>query len=286
MTQPTTITSISGGRTSAYIAANYPADYIVFALVCIDCHNAGAHIDKAIKRMVNDRLQKFCSHWPEFVATSEDPQVLRTIFDLEQKIGQEIVWLRGIGWEQAIRWRQCIPNKIKRWCTTWFKIVPIFEWCLKYTGLPVRTNIGYRYDEMERADAFFGGSLKYPVRCERYKSGDWKHRWEVFENWQTPVFPLIRDKVMRPQIMKFWEGSEIKFAADSNCQNCFWKPEQQLRENFKTNASIMRWAQIQEDLAERTFKESMNMEQISRLGMQLDFLTGTGAGCNAGFCHD
>ena len=28
-----TVNSVSGGKTSAYIAANYPADYDVFALV-------------------------------------------------------------------------------------------------------------------------------------------------------------------------------------------------------------------------------------------------------------
>ena len=27
---------MSGGKSSAYIAANYPADFLVFALVCID----------------------------------------------------------------------------------------------------------------------------------------------------------------------------------------------------------------------------------------------------------
>lgn len=53
-----------------------------------------------MKQMVNDRLQKYCSHYPEFVATSEDPKVLKVIFDLEQRIGREIIWLRGMGWEE------------------------------------------------------------------------------------------------------------------------------------------------------------------------------------------
>lgn len=71
-----TVNSLSGGKTSSYIAVHYPADIEVFALCCIDCHNAGATIDKRMKQMVNDRLQKYCSHYPEFVATSEDPKVL------------------------------------------------------------------------------------------------------------------------------------------------------------------------------------------------------------------
>lgn len=105
-----TVNSLSGGKTSSYIAVHYPADIELFALCCIDCHNAGATIDKRMKQMVNDRLQKYCSHYPEFVATSEDPKVLKVIFDLEQRIGREIIWLRGMGWEEMIRRKRAIPN--------------------------------------------------------------------------------------------------------------------------------------------------------------------------------
>ena len=41
--------------------------------------------------LVNDRLQKYCSHYPEFVATSEDPKILGVMFDLEQMIGSHDV---------------------------------------------------------------------------------------------------------------------------------------------------------------------------------------------------
>jgi len=34
-----TVNSLSGGKTSAYLAAHFPADLDVFALVCIDDHN-------------------------------------------------------------------------------------------------------------------------------------------------------------------------------------------------------------------------------------------------------
>jgi diphthamide synthase (EF-2-diphthine--ammonia ligase) len=35
----TTINSLSGGKTSSYLAVHYPADIEVFAVVCIDDHN-------------------------------------------------------------------------------------------------------------------------------------------------------------------------------------------------------------------------------------------------------
>lgn len=43
-----TVNSLSGGKTSSYIAMNYPADIEIFALCCIDSHNAGRDIDKKI----------------------------------------------------------------------------------------------------------------------------------------------------------------------------------------------------------------------------------------------
>lgn len=86
-----TVNSLSGGKTSSYIAVHYPADYDVFALCCIDSHNAGRSIDSKMKQRVNDKLQKYCSHYPEFVATSEDSKILQVMFDLEQMTGREII---------------------------------------------------------------------------------------------------------------------------------------------------------------------------------------------------
>lgn len=175
-----TVNSLSGGKTSSYIAVHYPADIEVFALCCIDCHNAGATIDKRMKQMVNDRLQKYCSHYPEFVATSEDPKVLKVIFDLEQRIGREIIWLRGMGWEEMIRRKRAIPNRTKRFCTTVLKMQPIFEFLYSYHELPVRMRIGYRYDEQERA-LRFTENFKFAYMAEwQERSCRWINRWQDY----------------------------------------------------------------------------------------------------------
>ena len=52
-----TVNSLSGGKTSSYIAVHYPADIEIFALCCIDCHNAGKNIDKQMKQRVNDKYR-------------------------------------------------------------------------------------------------------------------------------------------------------------------------------------------------------------------------------------
>ena len=280
-----TVNSLSGGKTSSFIAVHYPADYDVFALCCIDCHNAGGKIDRIMKQRVNDRLQEYCSHYSEFKATSEDPKILKVIFDLEQMIGRKITWLRGDGWETMIRKKQAIPNMQKRFCTTVLKMIPIFEFLYKYTELPVKMRIGYRFDEQERMNNF-NEYFKYPALCQyQPKSNRWIQRWNMIK-WREGEFPLIENKTFHHQINEYWQGKNIDFPEDSNCQNCFWKQPQQLRKNFDTNNPIMQWSKIMEELQGNTFKEKINFHQIERITPQLEFYYGTGSGCQAGFCTD
>ena len=59
-----TVNSVSGGQTSAYLMAKYPADFNLFSLVEIDtesCRYVGAH-----RQWVEDKLGR------TFVGTLED----------------------------------------------------------------------------------------------------------------------------------------------------------------------------------------------------------------------
>lgn len=280
-----TVNSLSGGKTSSYLAYHYPADYELFALVCIDDHNAGRDIPKSLKQKVNDKLQKYSSHWPEFRATAEDPKTLTAIFDLEQLIGREITWLRGIGWEEMMVKKKAVPNRTKRFCTTMMKFYPIFEFCYLYTDLPVEMRIGYRYDEKERIEKFTE-LINYPYKSQFYpNSQQWQQRWKDYQ-WRIGSFPLVNDKVFHHQIQNFWKGYDIEFPTDSNCQNCFWKHEQQLRKNMETNTPIMQWAKVMEEIHGHTFRDEYSLLQIEKMGIQQDFNFGTGSGCQAGFCTD
>lgn len=282
-----TVNSLSGGRTSAYLAAHYPADLEVFSLVCVDSHNAAGSLkkEKKLVQMVNDKLQKYCSSYPEFVATTEDPVILKTMFDLEQFIGREIIWLRGMGWEKMLEMKQAIPNIAKRFCTTELKLRPIFDFLHCFHDLPVKMRIGYRYDEMERKDSFTD-TMKYATHCQFYpNSNRWNHRWSEMV-WRIGEFPLIDDKVHHFKVRSYWENKSVPFAPDSNCQNCFWKHEQQLRKNFDNNPTIMKWAAVMEAMWGRTFRDKYSLLQIAKMPIQQDFIFGTGAGCSAGGCTD
>jgi len=133
------------------MAVRFPADYEEFSLVCIDDVKC-APVDKKVIQRVNDKLQKYCSHRQEFIATAEDDLTLTAVLDLEQHIGREIIWLRGDSFEVVNKRRKALPNQFKRFCTTEMKMRPIWDWWYKNINEKVKMGIGFRFDEMERAE--------------------------------------------------------------------------------------------------------------------------------------
>lgn len=70
-----TVNSLSGGKTSSYMALHYEADYNVFSLVCIDDASCTPS-DKKLVQRVNDKLeQSQGGKYGDFIATAEDDQV-------------------------------------------------------------------------------------------------------------------------------------------------------------------------------------------------------------------
>lgn len=266
-----TVHSLSGGKTSSYMAVHYPADYYVFALVTIDEHNCKPK-DKSIIKFVSNKLNK------DFIGTAEDDLTLYVIMDLEQKIGKEITWVSGKSFDKLINYKnQYLPNSLTRYCTTEMKMRPIFDWWYKNIGQKIKMGIGYRYDEQERKDRF----------TESFKgivgNRGTRNKWEEIE-WREGWFPLIDYKIIHPTIVKWANSSGLSFPLDSNCVGCFHKPIQQLRKNFDTNPEKMEWFANKEGSSR--WKQEIDYKTIKKLPLQLDFYFGTGAGCNAGFCTD
>ena len=146
-----TVTSVSGGQSSAYIAANYPADFLVFALVCID-HPPAAPKDKKLVQLVSDRIGK------EFIATAEDDVILHTMLDLEQFLGQRIDWVTGPSFDEIIAapHNNLLPSAMRRYCTAEMKMAPIFQWwrnhCNIGEGEAVWMQVGFRAGEEARGE--------------------------------------------------------------------------------------------------------------------------------------
>lgn len=268
------INSLSGGKTSSYMALHYPTKYNVFALVTIEDVSCKPK-DESIIRFVSDKIGR------DFIATAEDDLTLYAMRDLEQLLGNEIIWVAGHSFEQVNRKvtsGKGLPNMMWRFCTTELKMRPIFDWWYKNIGEKVDMNIGIRYDEMERA-----AKIRNSFKGITGKRGT-RNKWEEIE-WREAKFPLIENKIIHPTVVKWANHSGLKFPSDSNCVGCFHKPIQQLRKNWDDNSNKMQWFANQEDENKR-WKKELNYEQIKNLMLQSEFDFGTGAGCNAGFCTD
>lgn len=265
------INSLSGGKTSSYMAVHYPADYNIFALVTIEDKNCTPK-DESIIKYVSDKIGK------DFIATAESDTTLFAMRDLEQLVGKEIIWVSGLPFEKMMKKKGgALPNQQWRFCTTELKMRPIWDWWYANIGEKVKMGIGFRYDEIERAERL-STSFKGVVG----KRGT-RNKWEEIE-WREGYFPLIEDKIVHYHVKKWADKSGLIFPNDSNCVGCFHKPLQQLRKNWDDETTKMQWFANQETNAR--WKKEMTYEQIKTIGLQQEFIFGTGSGCQAGFCTD
>jgi hypothetical protein len=274
-----TVNSLSGGKTSSYMAVHYPADYNIFALVKIDDLNCKPK-DQSIIRYASEKIGQ------DFIATAESDLTLYAMRDLEQLIGKEIVWVSGDSFETVIKKQGAVPNMARRFCTTYMKIKPIAEYIyhnIISEGEKVFSNIGIRYDEKERAKQT-SEERELKTKIVIGKRGA-RNKWgEV--SWGIANYPLVYDKITHYSVYKFWQGQNIKFPDDSNCVGCFWKDVQQLRKNYDDNYDKMEWFNRMEINSKYNWKSSITYDKIKNIGLQQDFFFGTGSGCQAGFCTD
>lgn len=236
------VNSLSGGKSSSYLAVHFPADYELFSLVCINRKEA-APKDNYVKRYVEIKLGKFADEFGEFIATAEDDATLQAMIDLEQYIGREIHWVRGMSFDDVIDkgTQTRLPSWARRYCTEKMKLLPIFLWWFYNIGEKCNMRIGFRFDEFDRMERFFNNSnpsnFKIPVACST--KGKRLQRHEYF-NWRHCSMPLIKHGISKEKVTEYWEkngwiagnlfeeGRKIKFPAISNCIGCFHKQEETL----------------------------------------------------------
>lgn len=267
------VNSLSGGKTSSYMAVKYPADYNVFALVRIEADYCKPK-DESIVKYVSEKINM------DFIATAESDKTLYVVRDLEQMIGKEIIWRTGETFEQVIANKKALPNIIWRFCTTEMKMKPIFDYCQTEIKSIVNMQIGFRYDEKERANR---ENTKFKTIVGKSENG--RNKWDEIY-WRECSYPLIDNMITHYPVYQFAEKSGLTFPPDSNCVGCFWKPIQQLRKNWEDEPLKMRWFSEMEEKQKREFKKEMKYKTIKKIGLQTDFNFGTGSGCQAGFCTD
>jgi hypothetical protein len=274
-----TVTSISGGMTSAYVAANYPSDYYVFALVTTNDKKL-LYPDAKLRQIVSDKIGK------EFIGTLEDNIIIHTILDLEQFIGKEINWVVGKPFEEIIirKDKVYLPNKTQRFCTTEMKLRPIFNWWYVNINKIVQMQIGYRANEGRRANNMLSkvnsdGLLEFKETFEK-KNG--RNKWFTIA-WQKPIFPLIEHSIYKEDIVNYWNGKKVRFAIRNNCVGCFHRNPLLLKKMWQDFPNKMQWF-ADKEIGKSTWRSDVSYNKIKTAFSQIDLFDDDFSDCDSGYC--
>ncbi len=279
-----TVNSISGGKTSAYIAANYQADRNVFALVRTSDKNC-LFPDAKIRQIVSDKIGQ------EFIGTLEDDVIINTILDLEQFIGKEIDWVTGKTFDEIIVRKNgttYLPSWMRRFCTTEMKLQPLFDWWKENFDEPVKMTIGFRANEMNRAKTMIenlnkNGLSEFHAIVGQSKNG--RNKWKDIE-WRKPLFPLIEDVIFKDTIEEFWKDKPVRFAWMNNCVGCMHKEPILLNKMSRLHPNKLEWFAKQERVSTNncTWRENITYDQIIKHKLQTELFEEDFNECDSGFC--
>ncbi|MES2379702.1 MAG: hypothetical protein V4538_01585 [Bacteroidota bacterium] len=304
-----TVNSISGGKTSAYIAVHYPADYEVFSVVCIDDKEC-TPTDKALIDYANNKLAPFHAEYGDFIATAELDETLIAMMDLEQYLGREIIWVRGKSFDKILTTANThggapnrLPSWARRYCTDEMKLVPIFKWWLNNVGEKVNMRIGFRFDEFDRMERFFNNSdpcnFKIATSCSLRGQRQQKH---TNFNWRFCHFPLVKAGITETIVKDYWANNgwltpnlfntnshQINFPPISNCVGCFHKKVETLSIMSHIAPAKMRWFAFKETLGKGTWLDSqITYAEIIENNKDWipEMLSESLSHCDSGGCHD
>jgi len=283
-----TVNSISGGKTSAYIAANYKADYNVFSLVRTDDKNC-MYPDAKVRQLVSDKLGT------EFIGTLEDDVIINTILDLEQFIGQEIHWVTGKTFDEVITNKNgkiYISQVNRRTCSSQMKVVPIAKFWYEKIKEPCEMRIGFRANEQRRAKTMLNKTNLNGFTSEKImveKNKDKNNKWKEFY-WRKPTFPLIKDNIYRDKIVEYWKDKPVRFAKFNNCIGCFHAEDLFLKHQSTRHPKKFNWFIEQEKKSMNDYKGRQwksghpTYQQIYNSLKQFELFDDDFNSCDSGYC--
>ena len=170
-----TVNSISGGRTSSFMALHFPADHHIFA--CVEQEHIHTTMEGKRRRDRDPNLLP-AQDWlrlfnPGFWATAEDDRTIIALHRLSRELadhrqdrdrgGIEVVFAHNTGDRRYDTFDKIVadflPNARKRLCTEKLKVYPMYRYLKHYiiegrvdepTREPVEMRIGFRLDEVDR----------------------------------------------------------------------------------------------------------------------------------------
>jgi hypothetical protein len=277
-----TVNSISGGKTSAYIAKHYPADINIFSLVRIeDTDNLWMKgKDEKTRQLISDRIGQ------EFIGTAEMDDIIYTILDLEQFVGSEIKIITGDTFEQVIKRNyNYLPNKMTRYCTVEMKLKPIFNYLKENTELPVEMRIGFRPNELKRAEGVLARAE--PNGIEHFKTiigkAGTRNKWGKVP-YRICKFPLIENNIAKDVIYNYWNDKSVRFAYRNNCVGCVNRQPLMISHMASKDLDKVKWFEKQEIKTGNRFLSDVSFEKILKFGIQNTFFDDDFNECDSGFC--
>jgi hypothetical protein len=278
-----TVNSISGGKTSAYLAKHYPADINIFSLVRLedkDCLWMSGK-DEQTRQLISDRIEK------EFIGTAEMDEIIYTILDLEQFIGQEIKIITGETFEQIILNRGgYLPNKMVRYCTSEMKIIPIFNYLRGLQCLPVEMRIGYRPNEITRIETMQSKAGANGIEKFKTVVGEMgtRNKWGEVD-YRVAKFPLWEDNITKDVIYNYWNDKPVRFAYRNNCVMCVNRQPLMISHMATKEKRKVEWAKKMESNTGNQFLASASMSKILNYSVQGNlFNEDDFSDCDSGYC--
>jgi len=275
------VTSVSGGKSSAYIAANYPSDYLVFALVTTEDQKC-KHPDPYLRKLASDKIGR------EFVGTLEDDVIIETMLELEQYLEQDIHWCAGETFDHITEYKGgWLPNKLHRYCTVEMKLRPMHRWWKETIGEPVNMQIGFRAGEERRAVRMMercneDGLLEFKDVIGKHSNGN--NKWSTMA-WQKPSFPMIEDAIHRDKVVEFWDDIPVPFAERNNCVGCFHRNPLLLRKMWDKYPDKMEWFAAQERKEKKgQWRSDMKYDDIKKHKLQHELSFDDFGECDSGHC--
>lgn len=250
-----TINSISGGKSSCFMALEFKADYNVFALVEQDAyaHKPEARVDNPEIIVAHNWVRKQVSG---FWCSAEDDKTLVCLQKLYNELENTdwyynecksvypitIVSSSQYGkydtYDDLIEKTKYLPNARTRLCTEKLKVEPIYNWTKQQTKEVVEMRIGFRLDEIERTVNLY---FKQTILKNRVPNPDFDLQ-SIINAYQIPSY-----------IVKWWdrldvelrvrEGKLLPKESPFNITNKdFWRvPSFPLIEAGITNAEIVKY---------------------------------------------
>ena len=224
------ILSFSGGRTSAYMLANYDFDLAIFC-------NTGKEAEGTLDfvRKCGEYFNKEII-WLEY--TTDNKEKFKIVnFETASRAGEPF--------KQLINKRKYIPNQATRFCS------------MEMKALTIKRYLKSKNIDLENVDMLLGIRKDEPNRYFKLKDNN--------RNIWNNTMPLYKDSITKKNILEFWQKQTFDLQINShegNCDLCFLKGRSKKIELLRQKPEVAQWWIEMENLIGATFNKNYSVKEL------------------------